>query len=201
MKTVEPIRNKEKIAEVKTILEKESMRNLLLFVIPLNCGMRIGDVISLKVGKIKEAIENKALRLNEQKTTNNRLLPFNDTVIDLLKRYIKGMNDDDYLFPSRQAKGLQKKGDDAGTVTARKTPEHITRQQASVILTRAFAKAGLKNCNCHTPRKTFGYWHYKTYKDVAFLMQIFGHSAPSITLRYIGINDDIIMENLRTFEI
>ncbi len=201
MKTVEPIRNKEKIAEVKTILEKQSMRNLLLFVIPLNCGMRIGDVISLKVSTIKEALENKALRINEQKTTNNRLMPLNDMVIALLKKYIKDMDDNEYLFPSRQGKALQKKGENAGTVTERKTPEHITRQQASVILTKAFTKAGLKNCNCHTPRKTFGYWHYKTYKDVAFLMQIFGHSAPSITLRYIGINDDIIMDNLRTFEV
>lgn len=108
------------------------------------------------------------------------------------------MNDDEYIFYSRQAKGLQKS---TGKVTERKTPSHITRQQASVILTNAFDKAGLKNCNCHTPRKTFGYWHYKTFKDVALLMQIFGHSAPSITLRYIGINDDIIKDNLRSFSL
>lgn len=33
----------------------------------------------------------------------------------------------------------------------------------------------------HTLRKTFGYWHYKQYKDVAILQDIFNHSAPSIT--------------------
>jgi len=196
MKVVEPIRSKEKIAEVKAILEKSSMRDLLLFTLPLNVGIRIGDCISLKVSDVRD---KDTIEIREQKTNKRRLLPLNNDIIELLKRYTKGMNDDDYLFPSRQQKGLQKTGSNAGTVTDRKTPSHITRQQASVILTKAFKKAGLKNCNCHSPRKSFGYWHYQTYKDVAFLMMIFGHSAPSITLRYIGINDDIIKENLRNF--
>jgi integrase len=44
----------------------------------------------------------------------------------------------------------------------------------------------------HTLRKTFGYHFYQRTKDVAMLQQIFGHSASSITLRYIGINDDMM---------
>lgn len=37
-------------------------------------------------------------------------------------------------------------------------------------------------------RKTFGYFHYQQYKDVVILQEIFNHSSPSVTLRYIGIN-------------
>ena len=202
MKTVQPIRNKEKILEVKTILEKKSLRDLLLFVLPLNCGMRIGDTLSLTVATVKKGIEDGKFRIKEEKTGKERLFPLNNDLIDLLKKYIKGMNDDEYIFSSRQTKGvLRNEKHEAIGTAERKTPAHITRQQASVILTTAFEKAGLKNCNCHTPRKTFGYWHYKTYKDVAMLMQIFGHSAPSITLRYIGINDDMIEENLKNFSL
>lgn len=51
----------------------------------------------------------------------------------------------------------------------------------------------------HTLRKTFGYWHYKQYKDVAILQDIFNHSAPSITLRYIGINDDVKDNTIENF--
>ena len=39
-------------------------------------------------------------------------------------------------------------------------------------------------------RKTFGYHYYKKTKDVAMLMDLFNHSSPAITLRYIGIRQD-----------
>lgn len=42
----------------------------------------------------------------------------------------------------------------------------------------------------HTMRKTFGYHYYKRIKDIATLQQIFNHSVPSITKRYIGITQD-----------
>jgi hypothetical protein len=48
-------------------------------------------------------------------------------------------------------------------------------------------------------RKTFGYWYYKQYKDMAILQDIFNHSAPSVTLRYIGINDDVKDDTLKDF--
>ncbi|MEG1009339.1 MAG: site-specific integrase, partial [Clostridia bacterium] len=51
----------------------------------------------------------------------------------------------------------------------------------------------------HTMRKTFGYWHYQIYKDIAILQDIFNHSSPSITLRYIGINDDIKDKTIENF--
>ncbi|GKS12930.1 hypothetical protein YDYSY3_39300 [Paenibacillus chitinolyticus] len=53
----------------------------------------------------------------------------------------------------------------------------------------------------HTLRKTFGYHFYKRYKDVALLQQIFNHSAPSITLRYIGINQDIMDQAINGFHL
>ncbi|WP_436242946.1 tyrosine-type recombinase/integrase [Paenibacillus sp. LjRoot56] len=42
----------------------------------------------------------------------------------------------------------------------------------------------------HTLRKTFGYFAYKAGTDIVLLQQIFNHSSPSVTLRYIGILQD-----------
>ena len=42
----------------------------------------------------------------------------------------------------------------------------------------------------HSMRKTFGYHHYKKYKDVAMLQKIFNHSSPAVTLTYIGIEQE-----------
>ena len=51
----------------------------------------------------------------------------------------------------------------------------------------------------HTMRKTFGYHHYKKFKDIAILQKIFNHSSPQVTLRYIGIEQDQIDESYTNF--
>lgn len=51
----------------------------------------------------------------------------------------------------------------------------------------------------HTMRKTFGYHHYQKNKDIVALMEIFNHSKPKETKRYIGIQDDEIQESLEGF--
>lgn len=49
----------------------------------------------------------------------------------------------------------------------------------------------------HTLRKTFGYHHYKMFKDIAMLQKIFNHSSPDTTLRYIGIEQEIISSSYK----
>ena len=58
------------------------------------------------------------------------------------------------------------------------------------------AKVGLQDIGSHSLRKTFGFWNYELYKDVAILQEIFNHSSPSITLRYIGITEDMKNETI-----
>ncbi len=68
------------------------------------------------------------------------------------------------------------------------------------ILEDVEEKFGLSELGTHTLRKTFGYFFYKQYKDVALLMKIFGHTSEAYTLRYIGIEQESInkaMENLK----
>ncbi|WP_397540271.1 tyrosine-type recombinase/integrase [Rummeliibacillus pycnus] len=53
----------------------------------------------------------------------------------------------------------------------------------------------------HTMRKTFGYHHYKQHKDVAVLQQLFNHSAPSITMKYIGVTEDEVDATMEDFSL
>ncbi|MFW5891728.1 MAG: site-specific integrase, partial [bacterium] len=50
-------------------------------------------------------------------------------------------------------------------------------------------------------RKTFGYHHYKQHKDVALLQQLFNHSSPSVTLDYIGVNQDVMDNSMKNFSL
>ena len=56
MNTVEPIRNKKAIKEIENILEKQGQRDLLIFLIGINCGLRISDILNLNVGDVKNKI-------------------------------------------------------------------------------------------------------------------------------------------------
>jgi len=42
----------------------------------------------------------------------------------------------------------------------------------------------------HTLRKTFGYFAFTKGVDITRIQQLFNHSAPSVTLAYIGITSD-----------
>ena len=85
---------------------------------------------------------------------------------------------------------------------SRRGKNPITRVQAYRIICSACSSAGLLfNIGTHTLRKTFGYHFYKEKKDIVILQKIFNHSAPDITLRYIGINQDIIDSTLMSFSL
>ena len=179
MKYVEPIRNREKIETVKRILKCEGMRNFLLFLIGINSGLRISDILRLQVCDVQD---KDYIEIIEQKTGKYKRFPITNSFRDYLNEFIFDKSPDEYLFAGRR-------GD-----------KPITRVQAYRIINNACQKAGINaHIGTHTLRKTFGYHFYQEKKDVALLQCIFNHSAPSVTLRYIGINQDIIDSNLHSF--
>ena len=179
MEIVQPIRDKEKIEDMKRELLKSGYKNFLMFVIGINTGLRIGDILELKVKDLRDKTH---IKIIEQKTGKIKRFLINSSLKQETDKFIKGMEEEEYLFQSRKGKD-----------------KPISRVQAYRILNSAGAKVGLKEIGTHTLRKTFGYWHYKQNKDVALLQEIFNHSAPSVTLRYIGINEDIKDNSIENF--
>jgi len=179
MKIVEPIRDLEDIEKMKKILIKKSYRDYVMFCLGINCGLRISDLLGLKVGDVRGKYRLK-MKETKNKKNKNQLLP--QQIIELLEDYIEGKEDSEYLFKSRKNKN---------------TPIH--RQRAHSILSNAGKQIGLESIGTHTLRKTFGYHFYQRKKDVALLQDIFNHSSPSITLRYIGINQDMLDEAMEDF--
>ena len=54
MNIVQPIRDLEKIEEIKSILLKKNYRDYFMFVFGINTGLRISDILSLKVRDVKD---------------------------------------------------------------------------------------------------------------------------------------------------
>ncbi|NME91592.1 site-specific integrase [Bacillus velezensis] len=175
MNEVQPIREKRQINAIKKALRG---RDLLLFTIGINSGLRISDILALKVGDVRG---KDFVAITEGKTKKSKRFFFNAAIKKAVADLIPTeANDDDWLFPSR-------KGSKA-----------ITRVRAYGILNEAVERAGLSEklgtIGCHSLRKTFGYHAYKNGTDLSLLQSIFNHSKQSVTLRYIGINQDRIDE-------
>lgn len=178
MTTVEPIRNKNDIEKVEKLLSKQGKRELLLFVIGTNCGLRISDILRLNVGDVRNKTH---IQLTEKKTGKYKKFPINAKLKPLLEDFIKGRKNDEPLFLSYWG-------------------HRLDRVTAYYLIKNACEKAGLQEkIGTHSMRKSFGYHHYRQFKDVALLQKIFNHSSPQITLRYIGIDQDEIDYSYNNF--
>lgn len=178
MNIVEPIRNKADLKKIEYALGKENPRDLLFFVMGTNSGLRISDILNLNVGDVREKSH---ICIIEKKTKKYKKFPLNQKLQDLIKEYIKDKNDKEPLFKTVY-------------------DNRLDRHQAYRII-----KKTCKNLNIdykvgtHSLRKTFGYHHYIQFKDIAILQKILNHSSSSITLRYIGIEQDRIDESYMNF--
>jgi len=177
-KNVQPIRDKQQIEDMKWSLRKWcGERDYILFLIGINTGLRIGDLLKLKVSDVRR---KKKIVIQEGKTKKPRMINLTN-IYDEVQEYVKTVNSE-WLFPSR-------KGD-----------KSITPTQAYRQLNKAAKMVDItEGIGTHTMRKTFGYWFYKQTKDVAKLQAILNHSHPSITLRYIGITEEEIEKDLESF--
>lgn len=179
MNTVEPIRELDVVKDIQDYLKVRSERNYVLFTFGICTGLRISDILKFRVRDVRG---KDCVYIREQKTGKEKKFKLKKSLRSVLDEYIRDKKDYEYLFKSN--KGLNKP---------------ITREQAYRILSEAGQVFGLSNIGTHTLRKTFGYHMYKQTGDVAMLMEIFNHAAPSITLRYIGITQieqDKAIENL-----
>ena len=168
---------------MKTLLKEKGDKYYLMFRIGINVGLRVSDIISLKVGSIRAKAH---VTIIEKKTGKTKRFLIPNSLQKEIAEFIKTNNleDEDFLIQSR-------KGDN----------QPISRIQAYRVLNETAKQIGLDEIGTHTMRKTFGYHHYQTNKDIAILQEIFNHSAPSITLRYIGITDDMKDQSLKGFDL
>lgn len=176
------IKDIKKINSLLIYLKGTSDRNYVLAKFQLNTGLRISDVVAIKVCDVMSINRRfkEYLIINEIKTNKSKSIKLNNELRDVIKDYVikYDLKNDDYLF-------MSKKFDEHGN------QRHITVTQAYRILKDAANAIGIENFGTHSLRKTWGYFTYKASKhNVGLLMDMFNHSAPSITLRYIGIDQD-----------
>ncbi|MBA7500860.1 Tyrosine recombinase XerD [subsurface metagenome] len=191
MRTVQPIRDLKKIRAIKGNLRKRNPRDFLLFTLGINTGLRISDILRLKVEDVKDQTGEikEYLDLNEKKTKKQRLIYINDEVKIALEYYFKktGIYDlERYLFISDKTK----------------INKPISRIRAWQLIQIWCREVGIKGrIGTHTIRKTAGYQMRMAGVAIELIQEVLGHQSISMTKRYLGITDDEITKVLKNFNL
>lgn len=138
MEFVQPIRDLKKIETMKKLLKQQNLRDYCLFVVGINSGLRISDLLQLTIanvieqGKVKERI-----RLREKKTNKFKDFPLLDKAKKAIKDYLNTRNytENEPLFVSRKNKCF------------------LLRQQAYKIINGVAKAVGIKKKHWHTYAK------------------------------------------------
>jgi integrase len=171
--TIEPIRKKKTIADLKKLLEGNPF-DYALFVVGINTNLRASDLLNLKVGDVKDLKADDSIELKEQKTKKKKMVTFNENAVAAIQGLInsRDYDQDDYLFIGQR-----------GTV--------LQVPSLNLKIKRWMKRLGVKgNYGSHSLRKTWTYLQYKFCNaPLPELMKALNHSSQKVTLRYIGIQD------------
>lgn len=180
MNNVQPIRDIEKVEFIKEYLKDKNERDYIMFMVGINTGLRISDILKLRV----KDVSSDYISMREQKTGKQKRIIITPSLKRVLKMYIIGKDPEEFIIRSRKGEN-----------------KPIGRSQAYKILNEAAKQVKLKEIGTHTLRKTFGYHFYQQTKDVAMLQELFNHHSPKVTLRYIGVNQDSLDKAILKFKI
>lgn len=181
-KPAKPIKDKETIIDFQDYFKVKSERNYVLFVLGISTGYRAGDLVIQRVRDIKIAIENGYFEVLEEKKMNSanirkenikpRVVKVIHNLEIILRKYIKGKKDYEYIFMSRKGRNT-----------------HISVSHVSRILKEAGEEFGLSNISAHSLRKTFAYRVYvESNFNLTLVKEMLGHSSTEITKRYLGLD-------------
>jgi len=181
IENVKPLRTIEEIQHMREAFQQTLFpkRNQLLFSIGINTGLRVGDLLRLRIEDVKG---KSSVKIQEGKTSKARIVHL-DAVMAEIADYLENQPKVGALFPSQR------------------TGESMSTVQAYRILKAAGKKCGYDYVGTHTMRKTFGYHYFQRTHDIVTLMIIFNHSSQNITKRYIGIEEDDIKNSLKNFRL
>ena len=192
--SVKPIKDDAAISRLLEELsrnKKLGLRNKTIAIVGFNTGMRISDILNLKVatlfdedGKMVDSFRNVDIKTNHTRSNNKAHDVFLTTnTKEALKLYLKKRgNRSQWLFAS-----------------SKNHRKPLSRVQFASILNQAAARAGIPDVNTHTLRKTFGYRFYKQSGDIVTLQHILNHSSIAVTRHYIGLDDEEMKKKMDRF--
>ena len=183
---VDPIRELKDIKSIKKLLSNNP-RDLLLFVMGINAGLRTQDLLGLRISDVKSIKIGQSISLTEKKTGKSNSLLINKEIKEALDTYLKSdkHRDNHFLFKSRKGSNYP--------LTTFAVTKYVKQWASAINLMGSYGAHTLRKTWCYHQRKTFGV----SWELIALRCN---HSSPSITRAYLGILpeevNDILKHNI-----
>jgi len=149
----------------------DSVRDRLLFLLMLRCGLRVSEVCALAW----DAIDVRAgtVRINRGKGQVDRIVYLSPDVEQALEVWQAHQTPGQYLFPS-----------------PKRQRSHLFRSHINGLMDRYLAAAGLTtHYSPHCLRHTFATHLLNAGVSLEILQELMGHHSISLTLRYAKLYD------------
>jgi site-specific recombinase XerD len=157
-------------AEVLRLLEAaEPGRDRVLFQVTYGCGLRLSELIHLKVPDIDSA--RMVIHVRQGKGAKDRLVPLSLRLLQALRDYWQGYRPRTWLFPGQKPERSI-------------TPSNVQRRFGRVV-----RQVGLsKHCSMHTLRHSYATHLLEAGVDLLTLKALLGHTSLATTARYLHVS-------------
>lgn len=155
-------------------------RDKAIIYLTLNTGLRVDEVINLKMDNID--LKNKTIRLDHAKKDSFGSVVFNsDEVVMLIKKWLKVKpKGSEWLFCTITK---EKKVADRGGITI--PGNKLSRQYLTEMVKKYADRSGIsKNISFHTLRHTYATWLYIKTHDIEVVRQQLRHKSINTTTIY-----------------
>jgi len=179
---VEPFTDVKQVKAIKKMLT-DKPRDRLLYILGINSGLRVQDVLGLRVKDVSSAKVGDRIPIIEKKTGKENVLMINSEIKAALDIYLSTAQpkEEHYLFKSRKGRNYP-----------------LTTYAVTMMVKRWAEDLNIKgNFGAHTLRKTWCYFQRKQYGvSWEVIAKRLNHSSPSVTRRYLGIQDEEVEQVL-----
>jgi integrase len=179
---VDPITEVKHIRAIKKLLA-ENPRDKLLFIMGINSGMRVQDLLQFRIKDVCHKAVGDRITLVEKKTGKENVLIINQEIFDAIKAYLAldVHKEKDFLFKSRKGSNYP--------LTTFRVMKMIKGWTEAINIKGNFGAHTLRKTWCYQQRKEFGV----SWEVIAKRLN---HSNPAITRRYLGIKEEEVEEAL-----
>tara|TARA_X000000950_G_scaffold153884_1_gene188907 strand:- start:878 stop:1834 length:957 start_codon:yes stop_codon:yes gene_type:complete len=180
------------VAEIQAIIEaidlsrKEGIRNRAILETMYSCGLRVSEVVGLRISCIDE-VEGMVKVIG--KGNKERIIPIGELALDTISRYIQEYRNFVDIEPGYE-----------DTLFLGRRGRELTRQMVFTMLRRTTHEAGIrKQVSPHTFRHSFATHLMESGADIRVVQEMLGHSSVSTTEIYTHLDQRFLRDQMERF--
>jgi len=180
------------VNEIQAIIEaidlsrKEGIRNRAILETMYSCGLRVSEVVGLRISCVDE-VEGLVKVIG--KGNKERIIPIGELALETITRYVEEYRRFVEIEPGYE-----------DTLFLGRRGRELTRQMVFTMLRRTAHEAGIrKQVSPHTFRHSFATHLMESGADIRVVQEMLGHSSVSTTEIYTHLDQNYLREQMEQF--